>query len=75
MKWEYKTLSIKISHRKGLGTGPAAEISKEGEVELQKLGEQGWELVTVMPSDDGTIIGSSGTMFGLAFFKRQKDNT
>ena len=72
MDWEYTTLSIKILHAKGLGTGFAAAISHEAEVELQTLGEQGWELVSVMPADDATILGASGTRSGLAFFKRQE---
>jgi len=78
MQWEHTTLAIKILRKKPVvvkGIGHAEPyVSEDTEVELGKLSEQGWELVSVMPVDDAGVLGRSPTRWGVAFFKRQKEN-
>jgi len=72
MKWEYKI--VYINARKWTNTG----LPKDINLEFDKLGEQGWELVKVEPKLDGGFI-----LFGIgvcthtvaytAFFKRTKN--
>ncbi len=80
MAWEYKTIGISIRQKTLLEKkliGPKAVgyvediLVNDGEQELRKLGEQGWELVSVVPIDSGGLLGSSaGTHAAIAFFKR-----
>ena len=58
LKWEYTTMEIQPKDYSS---------SKQGET-IDELGEQGWELVTIL-SYSGTQIERN---FGLAFFKRKK---
>jgi hypothetical protein len=80
MAWEYKTLGIRIQQKTLLEKkliGPKAVgyveavLDDDAEQELHELGEQGWELVSLIPIDSGGLLGSSaGTHAAIAFFKR-----
>lgn len=51
-------------------------LSEESSTELIRLGEEGWELVAVLPFSTGGVgffsYAASGTDAALAFFKRLK---
>ena len=76
MEWEYKTLHLKITARTPEGTAwikwVIRDLENDTEVKMTDLGKEGWELVSVMPIDDPTLLGSfGGTKVAIAFFKRQ----
>ena len=78
MEWEYKTLPVRILTKSVVENGQIfldPDLSEETEAQLKMLGDQGWELLSVMPIARVTFFGSAATRNGLAFFKRQKDNT
>jgi len=43
-----------------------------GQDDLNKLGEEGWELAGVIPSNTETILGARNIMIGHIIFKRRK---
>jgi hypothetical protein len=61
-KWEYKSLPM--------------ELGKEIEVMLQRLGDDGWELATVVPTNASEyykdLTGDAVTTRFTFFFKRPK---
>ena len=80
MAWECKTLGIrrqqkellekKLIGAKGVGYVEAVLVD-DAEQKLPELGEQVWELVSIVPIDSGGLLGSSaGTIAAIAFFKR-----
>ncbi len=74
-RFEYKTIEISFESPSKLGKGlkglfvadkEDSNITEKIDNQLNTLGEQGWELVTV---DQKMIDGSSYTVFGI--FKRE----
>ena len=68
-KWEYQTIVLKRELKHGF-TGTSFEWKQP--IDLNKFGEEGWELVTVVPVSD-----NQGSVGGLThelryIFKRQK---
>ena len=61
MKWEYKT----ITYSSGGFMGGKLEVD-EFDAELNRLGRQGWELVSVMDTNQS----SGATRLVVAVFKR-----
>jgi hypothetical protein len=61
MRWEYKTLSFK--KRSFFSGAIDAEVLNQ---QLDALGREGWELVSIYPNGLGTASGV------IAVFKRQK---
>ncbi|WMM23826.1 DUF4177 domain-containing protein [Tissierella sp. MB52-C2] len=62
-RWEYRTIKVKL---KGLGGGILE--TEDFDYELNKLGEQGWELVSCF-----TANASNGySRDAIAVFKRKK---
>lgn len=49
-KWEYKILNLRAKGVTNL------VLSKEDEQELNKLGDEGWELVSTAPTVNGRTI-------------------
>lgn len=78
--WEYHTLQIKVSQQRSLDEEkhhpwfsivfPTPDVAEGTETELSSLGEQGWELVSVLPIDPGGVL--TGTQYAIAFLKRPK---
>ena len=64
-QWEYRVLRIDSTRPEKAGRTPRAR-SGQAEAQLNKLGEQGWELVTVR------LDGSSPTASPIFYFKRPK---
>ena len=74
-KWEYKTLNLRVEEKKDkeggfFSLGYLQDLKDGSDIELVKLGDEGWELVSVMPIDAPGII--VGTRNAIAFFKRPK---
>ena len=76
--WEYKTVAIEIvQHRnpereaKGKWFSlhfPDQDVADATAGDFAALGDQGWELVSVIPLDPGGVV--AGTRSAVAFFKR-----
>ena len=64
-KWEYRVLRINSTRPEEAGRTPRAR-SGAAETQLNKLGEQGWELVTVR------LDGSAPAASPIFYFKRPK---
>ena len=64
-RWEYRVLRIDSTRPEEVGRTPRAR-SGQAEAQLNKLGEQGWELVTVR------LDGSSPAASPIFYFKRPK---
>ncbi len=80
MEWEYTTLEFRILRKKAAvvkGVGYAApNLPEDTKAEFRKLGEQGWELVSIIPVEPTMWLGCSpGTQGAVAFFKRKKEST
>ncbi|MFZ5902634.1 MAG: hypothetical protein ACOYZ8_03665 [Chloroflexota bacterium] len=73
VKWEYLTILIKLSEKEILRN---VQYLSQGEMfsSLDKYGEYGWELVSVIPAQlwHSGEIGSEIIVEVLAFMKRQK---
>ena len=67
MKWEYRTELVRIRKRIGLGGRSCVETADVDE-SLNKLGPEGWELVSAVESFD---LGGKPTGV-LLLFKRPK---
>lgn len=71
MKWEYKVLQIDNALKAGFGKLMGDSLSYNTEQissTINSEGNQGWELIEVIPT-----VGSTGTASKLLlFFKRQK---
>jgi len=74
VKWEYKTLRLEIKETsKGfLGTSYFQDIEEISKVDISQFGEEGWEMISVMPIHPPGVI--SGTSNAVAFFKRPKSD-
>jgi len=70
LKWEYKTRGIELKGYFWAGSRllPSPPMGKV-ENELNTLGGQGWELITVLPYSDTDAYANKG----IAFFKRKKE--
>ncbi len=72
--WEYRTLTLRISRSKSKMPGffnrgeLIRQVDPASETAMNELGEEGWELVSVSPSEFGTYGGGDG--YAAAFFKR-----
>lgn len=78
MKWEYTTLKtrilIKVAKSDGVSYG-SPDLPEDTQQELAKLGERGWEMVSVLPVNSAMFLGSSaGTRAAMIFLKRQQEN-
>lgn len=74
-KWEYKTLKLSVEQKKEreggfFSLGYSQDLKEGSDTELVNLGDEGWELVSVMPIDTPGIV--SGTRNAIAFFKRPR---
>lgn len=75
-KWEYKTVNLRVEQKRDKSArffsliGFVQDLKDGSETELASLGDEGWELVSVMPVDAPGI--ASGTLYAIAFFKRPK---
>lgn len=76
-KWEYKTVQLRLEESKQKEGGffsprayPLRGLAKSSETELSELGNEGWELVSVMPVEAHGV--GFGTGNALAFLKRSK---
>lgn len=65
-KWEYYAFTMS-RNVKLLSMGDWSEMP-----DLQRLGEEGWELVSVAPVSDYYGSGSGATNHLVFYFKRQK---
>ena len=68
-QWEYTVVPIKTRIRSETMDGLARPIIEDVQNDLSKLGEEGWELVSVQ---DTTL--ADGRMFTVAYLKRQKQS-
>ena len=78
--WEYKTLAIEIVQRSDPEKAanapwfslhfPEQDVAEGAADHFDTLGDQGWELVSVIPLDPGGIV--AGTRSAIAFFKRPR---
>lgn len=71
-KWDYKFLA-RGRGIKGSWTGTYPEATpwnKEIETEVKKLGEEGWELITILPRSSWAGQGAGFTSDELWVFKR-----
>ena len=76
MRWEYKTVNLRVEQKIGKSAGffslsriEYVQYLKDGsETEFASLGDEGWELVSVMPFNAPGI--GNGTLNAIAFFKR-----
>lgn len=64
-KWEYKTFQFNIE-----SSNDSTDKSNETDLELAKFGNEGWELVSVMPVAARGI--GEGTQVAIAYFKREQ---
>lgn len=64
-KWEYKTFQFNIEVSSDL-----SDQKNEPAMELVKFGNDGWELVSVMPVAARGI--GEGTQVAIAYFKREQ---
>jgi hypothetical protein len=69
-KWEYKVVPIMTHIRLESVSGVSTAVIDDVQNELDKLGKEGWELVSVQ--DTST---QDGRGFTVAYFKRQKQST
>ena len=80
VSWEYKTVAIEIVQRRNTEKEanapwfslnfPEQDVTDGVAGDFAALGDQGWELVCVMPCDPGGIV--AGTRNAIAFFKRAR---
>ena len=75
LKWEYKTLNLRVETKMeregGFFSLKYLQDLKDGsDTELVNLGDEGWELVSVMPIDTPGI--AAGTRNAIAFFKKPR---
>jgi len=70
-KWEYKALSLSRGYKHGFGSNAHAG-SWEGDLDMQKMGEDGWELVSVVPISSFFENGDGFTSELYFYFKRPK---
>jgi len=72
MKWEYKIVYIDARHRTNSG------LPEDVNIEFDRYGSEGWELVKIEPKMDGGFMAFSFgwvklTVGYIAFFKRALD--
>jgi len=67
VKWEYKVISLKTKVHSDSSTAERKPIIEGVQDELNVLGEDGWELVSVQ-----NIRLEDGRLFTVAYLKRQK---
>ena len=66
-KWEYKVIPIKTRIHSNMIDGTSKPIIEDVQNDLDNLGKEGWELVTVQ---DTTL--QDGRRYTVAYLKRQK---
>jgi hypothetical protein len=69
-QWEYKVIPIKTRIHSGTTNGTIKPVIEDVQNDLNSLGKEGWELVTVQ---DTTL--QDGRRFTIAYLKRQKQPT
>jgi len=69
VKWEYKVAPIKTKIRSDHFEGSQKPVMEDVQSELNLLGKEGWELVSVQD-----ISLQDGRMFTIAYLKKQKRN-
>ncbi len=69
-KWDYKTITVKRNIKVEILTNYSV-TPWQPTLNLQQLGEEGWELVSVVPISDSS--GSGFTHQLQYVFKRQKE--
>ena len=65
--WEYKVIPVKTRIHSGNLSGGKKPVMDDVQNDLNSLGKQGWELVSIQ---DVTL--SDGRRFTVAYLKRQK---
>jgi len=68
-KWEYKVVPIKTKIHSDHFEGSQKPVMEDVQSELNLLGKEGWELVSVQD-----ISLQDGRMFTIAYLKKQKRN-
>jgi len=73
-QWEYKTIKLQfiMKNKKGLFNLGMDWLVENFDEELNKLGEQGWELISTIPLAVPSAIGGSQTGYFYCIFKRKK---
>jgi hypothetical protein len=66
-QWEYKVIPIKTRIHSNTATGNLKPVIDDVQNDLDNLGAEGWELVTIQ---DTTL--QDGRRFTVAYLKRQK---
>jgi hypothetical protein len=69
-QWEYKVIPIKTRIHSETTDGTLKPVIEDVQNDLNSLGKEGWELVTVQ---DTTLL--DGRRFTIAYLKRQKRST
>jgi hypothetical protein len=70
-RWEYQTITLKREYKTNIITG-ASVTNWNSTINLQQLGEEGWELVSVVPIADFQSDYSGFTHQLQYIFKRPK---
>jgi hypothetical protein len=70
VKWEYKVVPIKTRIHSGHFEASQKPVMEDVQSDLNLLGEEGWELVSVQD-----INLQDGRMFTVAYLKKQKRNS
>lgn len=77
IRWEYRTLTLRISRSKSKMPGffnrgeLIRQVDPDSVNALNEIGAEGWELVSVSPLEFGTYGGGDG--YAAAFFKRSME--
>ncbi len=66
-RWEYKVVPIKTRIHSETSSGTTKPVIDDVQIDLDKLGNEGWELVSVQ---DTTL--QDGRRYTVAYLKRQK---
>jgi hypothetical protein len=69
MIWEYKVIPVKTRIHSGSLSGGNKPIMEDVQKDLNILGEEGWELVSVQD-----VSLTDGRRFTVAYLKRLKEN-
>jgi hypothetical protein len=67
VKWEYKVIPIKTRIHSNLLEGGRNPVMEDVQSDLNSLGKEGWELVSVQD-----VSLQDGRRFTVAYLKRQK---
>jgi hypothetical protein len=69
MNWEYKVIPVKTRIHSGNLSGGKKPVMDDVQNDLNSLGKQGWELVSIQD-----VNLTDGRRFTVAYLKRLKEN-